>query len=110
MAFDFKKEYKEFYIPKSKPSIVTIPSMNYIAVRGEGNPNDESGEYTDSIALLYAIAYTIKMSHKRDHKIEGFFDYVPRWKASGGRMVIMPSTMPIKKTFSLFPSFVCRIL
>ncbi len=76
MAFDFKKEYKEFYIPKSKPSIVTIPSMNYIAVRGEGNPNDESGEYTDSIALLYAIAYTIKMSHKRDHKIEGFFDYV----------------------------------
>lgn len=76
MAFDYKKEYKEFYMPKNKPTIVTIPTMNYIAVRGKGNPNDECGEYKESIALLYGIAYTIKMSYKSDYKIEGFFEYV----------------------------------
>ncbi len=76
MAFDYKKEYKEFYMPKNTPTIVTIPTMNYIAVRGKGNPNDECSEYKDSIALLYAIAYTLKMSYKTDHKIEGFFEYV----------------------------------
>lgn len=76
MPFDFKKEYKEFYMPKSKPEIVTVPKMNYIAVRGKGNPNVEDGEYKKSIELLYGIAYTIKMSKKGDHKIEGYFDYV----------------------------------
>jgi hypothetical protein len=76
MAFDFKKEYKEFYMPKGKPEIVTVPKMNYIAVRGKGNPNVEDGEYKKSIELLYGIAYTIKMSKKGDHKIEGYFDYV----------------------------------
>lgn len=76
MAFDFKKEYKEFYMPKSKPEIVTVPKMNYIAVRGKGNPNDEKGEYKDSIGLLYAIAFTIKMSYKGAHKIDGYFEYV----------------------------------
>ncbi len=76
MAFDFKKEYKEFYMPKNKPTIVTIPTMNYIAVRGKGDPNDECGEYKNSITLLYGIAYTIKMSYKSDYKIEGFFEYV----------------------------------
>ena len=76
MAFDFKKEYKEFYIPKSKPGIVEIPKMNYIAVRGAGNPNDENGDYKKSIGLLYGIAYTIKMSYKGTHKIDGFFEYV----------------------------------
>lgn len=76
MAFDYKKEYKEFYMPKNKPSIVEIPTMNYIAVRGTGNPNDESGEYKQSIGLLYAIAYTIKMSKKSSRQIEGYFDYV----------------------------------
>lgn len=76
MAFDYKKEYKEFYLPALKPSIVTIPKMNYIAVRGKGNPNDEDGEYKKSIGLLYAIAYTIKMSYKTPHKIEGYFEYV----------------------------------
>lgn len=76
MAFDYKKEYKEFYLPKSKPSIVTIPKMNYIAVRGKGNPNDENGEYKNSIGLLYAIAFTIKMSYKGTHQIEGYFEYV----------------------------------
>ena len=76
MPFDFKKEYKEFYMPKSKPEIVTVPKMNYIAVRGKGNPNVEDGEYKKSIELLYGIAYTIKMSKKGDYKIEGYFDYV----------------------------------
>ena len=76
MAFDFKKEYKEFYMPKNKPAIVTVPKMNYIAVRGHGDPNDESGEYKAAIGLLYAIAFTIKMSKMGDHRIEGYFDYV----------------------------------
>lgn len=76
MAFDYKKEYKEFYMPKKKPSIVEIPKMNYIAVRGKGNPNDENGEYKNSIGLLYAIAFTIKMSYKGTHKIDGYFEYV----------------------------------
>ncbi|MCI8459332.1 MAG: transcriptional regulator [Clostridia bacterium] len=76
MAFDYKKEYKQFYMPANKPSIVTVPKMNYIAVRGKGNPNDENGEYKDSIGLLYAIAFTIKMSYKGSHKIDGYFEYV----------------------------------
>ena len=76
MAFDYKKEYKEFYLPKDKPGIVTIPKMNYIAVRGQGDPNAEEGEYKKAIGLLYGIAFTIKMSKKTDHRIEGYFDYV----------------------------------
>ena len=76
MTFDFKKEYKEFYMPKDTPAIVTIPKMNYIAVRGHGDPNEEDGEYKKAIGLLYGIAFTIKMSQKSDHRIEGFFDYV----------------------------------
>lgn len=76
MPFDYKKEYKEFYLPKAKPSIVTVPKMNYIAVRGKGNPNDENSEYRASIGLLYGIAFTIKMSYKSDHKIDGYFEYV----------------------------------
>ena len=76
MAFDFKKEYKEFYMPKNKPSIVKVPKMNYIAVRGKGNPNAEGGEYKESIGLLYGIAFTIKMSKMGDHRIDGYFDYV----------------------------------
>ncbi len=76
MAFDYKKEYKEFYMPKSKPSIVNVPKMNYIAVRGKGNPNCEDSEYKKSIGLLYAIAFTIKMSYKGNYKIDGYFSYV----------------------------------
>jgi len=76
VAFDFKKEYREFYMPKSKPGIVMVPNMNYIAVRGTGDPNQEDGEYKQSIGLLYGIAFTIKMSKKGDHRIEGYFDYV----------------------------------
>ena len=76
MPFDYKKEYKEFYLPKDKPSFVTVPPMNYIAVRGKGDPKAESGEYKEANALLYGIAFTIKMSKKSRHQIEGYFDYV----------------------------------
>ncbi len=74
--FDFKKEYKEFYMPKDKPEIVTVPRANYIAVRGTGDPNEEGGAYQQAISILYAIAYTLKMSYKTDRKIEGFYEYV----------------------------------
>lgn len=76
MAFDFKTEYKEFYMPKNKPEIVTVPQANYIAVRGKGNPNEIDGAYQKAISILYAVAYTLKMSYKTEHKIEGFFEYV----------------------------------
>ena len=76
MAFDFKKEYREFYMPKNKPEIVKIPPMNYAAVRGKGNPNAEGGDYQQAISILYAVTYTLKMSYKTDYKIEGFFEYV----------------------------------
>lgn len=76
MAFDFKKEYKEFYMPKDKPEIVTVPAANFIAVRGVGDPNEEDGAYKAAIGVLYAVAYTIKMSKMGDHRIDGYFDYV----------------------------------
>ena len=76
MPFDFKKEYKEFYMPKNTPEIVTVPRANYIAVRGQGNPNEESGAYQSAVSILYAVAYTLKMSYKTDHRMDGFFEYV----------------------------------
>ncbi len=76
MAFDYKKEYKEFYLPKATPGIITVPKMNFLAVRGGGDPNAEDGAYKESISLLYGIAFTIKMSKKGDHRIDGYFDYV----------------------------------
>lgn len=76
MAFDYKKEYKEFYMPPQIPHIVEVPPINYIAVRGKGNPNEAGGEYQQAISLLYGLAFTIKMSKKGAHKIEGYFDYV----------------------------------
>ena len=90
MPFDFKKEYKEYYMPKNKPQIIEIPTMNYIAVRGNGDPNDENGEYKRAIEVLYAVAYTLKMSYKTDYKIDGFFEYVVPplegfwWSENGG--------------------------
>lgn len=75
-AFDYKKEYKEFYLPPKKPQIMEIPSMNFLAVRGQGNPNEEGGAYKVSIGLLYGVAYTIKMSKMGRHKMKGYFDYV----------------------------------
>ena len=76
MAFDFKKEYKEFYLPKNTPEIVTVPPAHYIAIRGQGDPNEVGGAYQQAIGVLYAVAYTLKMSYKTDHRIEGFYEYV----------------------------------
>lgn len=76
MAFDFKKEYKEFYLPPNKPGIVTVPKANYVAVRGKGDPNGPDGAFQQAIGVLYAVAYTLKMSYKTDYKIKGFFEYV----------------------------------
>lgn len=76
MAFDFKKEYKEFYMPKCKPEIVDVPKANYIAVRGKGNPNEEGGAYQQAVGVLYALAYTLKMSYKTDYIMEGYYEYV----------------------------------
>lgn len=89
MAFDFKKEYKEFYLPKNKPEILTVPRVNYIAVWGEGDPNQPGGDYQRAIAVLYAVAYTLKMSDKAGHPMEGFFQYVVPplegfWKTESG--------------------------
>lgn len=76
MAFDFKKAYKEFYMPKNKPEVVIVPRANYIAVRGKGDPNEDGGAYQQAIGVLYAVAYTLKMSYKTEYKIEGFYEYV----------------------------------
>ena len=76
MAFDYKKEYKEFYMPPARPVIVEVPPMRYLAVSGKGDPNSEGSEYKRSIELLYGIAYTIKMSRKTEHNMEGYFDFV----------------------------------
>ena len=76
MAFDFKKEYRAFYLPKGEPEILSIPEANYIAIRGQGDPNEEGGAYKQAIGVLYAIAYTLKMSYKTDHVIPGFYEYV----------------------------------
>lgn len=76
MAFDYKKEYKEFYLPPAKPAVISIPPMNYIAVKGKGDPNEEDGEYKKSIGVLYTLAYTIKMSKLTDNRIDGYFDFV----------------------------------
>ncbi len=92
MAFDFKKEYKEFYLPKNRPEIVNVGAANYLAVEGKGNPNEVGSEYKQSIELLYGIAYTIKMSKKTDYRIEGYFDYVVPplegfWKQEGSQSI-----------------------
>lgn len=103
MAFDYKKEYKEFYMPKNKPGIIEIPQMNYIAVRGKGNPNEENGEYKNSIGLLYGIAFTIKMSYKGIHKIEGFLSMSCRpLKVFGGRKIHRGLIMQEKKICTLY--------
>lgn len=76
MAYDFKKEYKELYVPATEPGIVRVPVMNYLAVRGKGDPNEEGGAYKRALEQLYGVAYTLKMSYKGDYRIEGFFEYV----------------------------------
>lgn len=76
MAFDYKKTYKEFYLPPRTPGIIEIPKMQYVAVRGKGNPNELDGDYKASIGLLYAVSFTLRMSPKSGHTIDGYFEYV----------------------------------
>ena len=114
MAFDFKKEYREFYLPKDRPGIVTVPAANYIAVRGQGDPNEPGGAYRQAIGVLYAVAYTLKMSKKTDHRIEGFFDYVVPplegfWEQDGGGAIDYGNKAAFRWTSVLrLPDFVTR--
>ncbi len=111
MTFDYKKEYKEFYMPKGTPSIVRVPKMNYIAVRGSGNPNDADGEYKQSIGLLYGIAFTIKMSKKEDHQIDGYFDYVvPPLEGFWWQEGVSGIDYARKEEFKWISVFACLIL
>ena len=104
VAFDYKKEYKEFYLPHKTPGIVTVPAMNFLAVRGQGNPNEEGGAYKQALEMLYGVAFTIKMSKKEKHQPEGYFDYVvPPLEGLGGRKVFTGWITPIKRTFSGSP-------
>ena len=96
MAFDFKKAYKEFYMPKCKPEIVTVPKANYIAVRGMGDPNEEGGAYQQAISVLYAVAYTLKMSYKMNTSF-------PRWRDFGGRRIPMAWIIRINLRFTGYP-------
>ena len=90
MAFDFKKEYREFYMPKNQPEIIHVPKANYIAVRGKGDPNEEGGAYQQAISVLYAVTYTLKMSYKTDYKMRDFSSmWFLRWRDFGGRSIRM---------------------
>lgn len=103
MSFDFKKEYKEFYLPKQQPQTVCIPKMNFIAVKGKGDPNQENGEYKQALEALYTIAYTIKMSYKGEHKIDGFISmWYRRLKDCGGRKVFAEWIIHEKINCALF--------
>ncbi len=111
MTFDFKKEYKEYYRPKNKPEIINIPQFNFIAIRGKGNPNEENGMYQQAIHILYAVAYTLKMSYKTEYKIKGFYEYVVPplegfWWQEDKKMWIIY----IKKSFIGFQLLDCLIL
>lgn len=77
VKLDYKLTSKELYAPKEKPSIIQVPAMNFIMVEGQGNPNDEDGEYKKAVEVLYALSYSIKMSRKFTHKsARDFMDYV----------------------------------
>lgn len=101
MAYDYKKEYKEFYLPPRKPGIVTVPPMNFVSVQGRGDPNEPGGEYQAAMELLYGIAFTIKMSYKGSHKIDGYFEYVvPPLEGCGIRRGWTVWTTPTKNALS----------
>ena len=76
MPFDVKKEFKDLYAPKPGPHLVTVPPARFIAVRGQGDPNDPMGEYARAVPMLYAVIYTIKMSKMGSRAIAGFEDFV----------------------------------
>ena len=101
MPFDYKKEYREFYLPPKKPHLITIPRMNFVAVHGKGDPNAPGGAYQEAMGVLYGIAFTIKMSYKGSHKMDGYFEYVV--PPCGIRRAWMALTMHIKKHLSGHP-------
>ena len=76
MPFDFKKEYRDLYQPKTRPSLIEVPPMRFLSVEGSGDPNEQGGAYQHALELLYGVAYTLKMSYKTDHTIAGFYQYV----------------------------------
>lgn len=103
MAFDFKKEFKEYYRPKNKPEIINVPSFNFISIRGKGNPNEENGSYQQAIQVLYAVAYTLKMSYKTDYKLKVFINLLYRHlKAFGGKKMLKMLIIYIKKILTGF--------
>ena len=111
MAFDFKKAYKALYMPQNVPELITVPPANYIAVRGHGDPNEEGGAYKQAIEILYSVAYTLKMSYKTEHQIEGFFEYVvPPLEGFGGRRARTARIIRINPHSTGFPCSVCRLL
>ena len=111
MAFDYKKEYKEFYLPSRTPSIVTVPAMNFLAVRGQGDPNEEDGAYKQALELLYTVAYTIKMSKMGKHQLEGYFDYVvPPLEDLWCRRAFTAWTTLARRTSNGSPLSACRSL
>ena len=74
-VFDFKKEYRDLYQPGTSPSILAVPPMRFIAVRGKGDPNEPGGAYQAALNLLYGVAYTLKMSYKTEYRIDGYYQY-----------------------------------
>ena len=76
MPFDYKKEYRAFYQPPKVPEIIDVPEMQFVCVSGTGDPNEEGGAYQQALGVLYAVSYTLKMSPRAGHLMDGFFDYV----------------------------------
>lgn len=72
---DYKKKYKDLYLPKTKPSIVDVPEMTFVMVDGHGDPNT-SLAYKNALEVLYGISYAIKMSKMKGNEPEGYFEYV----------------------------------
>lgn len=100
MAFDYKKEYKEFYMPKAKPEVVNVPEMRFVAVQGAGDPNEEGGAYKKAVEMLYSVAYTIKMSKMGSHKMDGYFDFVvPPLEGLWGQKGVEGVNLDDKSTF-----------
>lgn len=109
MAFDYKKEYREFYLPPRTPGLITVPAMNFLAVRGKGDPNEEGGAYKQALGMLYAVAFTIKMSKLGSHKLEATSTmWCHPWRACGGRRAARGWTTPGKGIFSGSPLSACR--
>lgn len=73
MKYEWKKKEKEIYLPKSEPTIVTVPKQNFITISGTGNPN--SSDFAEKVGILYSLAYAVKMMPKQGYTPEGYIDY-----------------------------------